>query len=682
MIEVEINPDESMLSAAESVKPTKPVRGGKKATRSKNAGSKAKGKAAKTKEEESHIASSFLEPEDDDFEVKVARSPMNSKKRKSEDISILETTHANDVETELPPTKRRNTRSRTSVAQALGTSVSAPFHEEPADAHMTDVEEIPPPSAPSLKKKGKSGKKRASSHSRKVSTASVASKASLRANVPNDEDIDAALEADLARPLTDDEADVENGQMEQLKGRRLTRSKPAPVKATASVAPTRRGTQASSVTVNQPPMTDVHQSQEVATGDTPKSPPVDASRGLQDDDVVTMPSPKAKKPRANGSRKAKVQQKSRENDTKGSDETPEESIAIDSEVTPHMEAPTSESRQPSGRTLSPQQVTHDRPTSPMPGTRDIMELASEAQSHMPDTQISQDDSRHETDFGGPKKSRTKRPNKKASGPKKVEAGKTVAAGSQHAVDAVQAPFDETQLKDSDNEPPAASERMDFAGANPEKTVSPDEEVKPMKASKASKPKGKAVKTKTAAQRAQVASSPEQPSTVIEIQDSPASRPQSSMHVTPQKAVSPQSSDAENQPPSSRPAISRPPLSPLKSQLTLIPLAAATPISSPAKEKASRLHSTLPWTAVDIGEIFSNTPGGDKENDPFILAKASGSAETELTSPEKKLTVEQWIHFNAQRGEERLRNECERIVGKFEDEGVRALRTLEGIVCTT
>jgi len=45
-----------------------------------------------------------------------------------------------------------------------------------------------------------------------------------------------------------------------------------------------------------------------------------------------------------------------------------------------------------------------------------------------------------------------------------------------------------------------------------------------------------------------------------------------------------------------------------------------------------------------------------------------------------LTVEKWIQFNAQRGEEKLRNECERLVGKFEGEGVRALRTLEGIVC--
>ncbi len=80
-------------------------------------------------------------------------------------------------------------------------------------------------------------------------------------------------------------------------------------------------------------------------------------------------------------------------------------------------------------------------------------------------------------------------------------------------------------------------------------------------------------------------------------------------------------------------------------------------------------------------MFNGTPSANKENDTFAFSKAIESAQHDLTSPEKKLTVEQWIQFNAQRGEERLRNECEHLVGKFEDQGVRALRTLEGLVCT-
>lgn len=116
-------------------------------------------------------------------------------------------------------------------------------------------------------------------------------------------------------------------------------------------------------------------------------------------------------------------------------------------------------------------------------------------------------------------------------------------------------------------------------------------------------------------------------------------------------------------------------------MTCIPLAATTPITSPSKGASSKLQSTLPWTAVDLRQVFNGTPSANKGSDPFAIGKATGSAEDELTSPEKKLTVEQWIQFNAQRGEENLRNECERLVGKFEDEGLGALRTLEGIVCT-
>lgn len=82
---------------------------------------------------------------------------------------------------------------------------------------------------------------------------------------------------------------------------------------------------------------------------------------------------------------------------------------------------------------------------------------------------------------------------------------------------------------------------------------------------------------------------------------------------------------------------------------------------------------MPWTAVDIEKIFLASPDANKEN---LNAALSGA----LTSPEKKLTVEEWIYQNARKGEEQLRNECERLVGRFEGEGVRALKSLEGIRC--
>ena len=125
---------------------------------------------------------------------------------------------------------------------------------------------------------------------------------------------------------------------------------------------------------------------------------------------------------------------------------------------------------------------------------------------------------------------------------------------------------------------------------------------------------------------------------------------------PSLTPSPQSSNAENRPPSSRPLQKK---------------------TSPTRGAPLRLQTTLPWSAVDLENIFLERPEAKNENDP--VATAQVLADT-LTSSEKKLTVEDWIKYNARKGEERLRNECERVVGKFESEGVKALKVLEGIVC--
>ena len=143
--------------------------------------------------------------------------------------------------------------------------------------------------------------------------------------------------------------------------------------------------------------------------------------------------------------------------------------------------------------------------------------------------------------------------------------------------------------------------------------------------------------------------------------------------------SPQSSDAENAPPSSLPSQRRPPLaqlSPSKTQTIRIPLAASTPKTSPSKRNtASKLETTCAWTSVDIENIFLGSPSPNGKS-----ARLFDETQIVLTSPEKRMTVEEWILHNAKQAEERLRNECERLVGRFEGEGIRALRALEGIVC--
>ncbi|PLB48389.1 hypothetical protein P170DRAFT_411206 [Aspergillus steynii IBT 23096] len=145
------------------------------------------------------------------------------------------------------------------------------------------------------------------------------------------------------------------------------------------------------------------------------------------------------------------------------------------------------------------------------------------------------------------------------------------------------------------------------------------------------------------------------------------------------SLSPQSSDAENRPPFMKPSASRAvAASPSKQPSLRVPLAPSTPSPSKRTANAGGLSSSCPWKAIDIDEILL-AGNSDKEN--VDITTALSSVKGDLTSPEKKMTVEQWITWNAKNGEERLRRECERLVGQFEKEGARAMRVLEGIECT-
>ncbi|KAM4060360.1 inhibitor of apoptosis domain-containing protein [Hirsutella rhossiliensis] len=135
--------------------------------------------------------------------------------------------------------------------------------------------------------------------------------------------------------------------------------------------------------------------------------------------------------------------------------------------------------------------------------------------------------------------------------------------------------------------------------------------------------------------------------------------------------SPQSSDAENQPPSSKPLAST-----SAKRVVLAPVTATPMRGSPTKRNVlAGLESSTPWTAVNL-EAVLGTPeaGADKENTVGRMLKKG----KELTSPEKGMTVEEWIYFNAGEAEKKLKHECETMVSKFEREGTRAMNVLEGL----
>ncbi|KAF4554463.1 Bir1-like protein [Elsinoe fawcettii] len=184
----------------------------------------------------------------------------------------------------------------------------------------------------------------------------------------------------------------------------------------------------------------------------------------------------------------------------------------------------------------------------------------------------------------------------------------------------------------------------------------------------------------------------------------------STHTTPQSIRSQRSSDAENHPPSSNARASKrisaaaapvipppapsppveiaapaplqaPRLSPVKT--TRVPLAAQTPNRSPSKHSPTKLgylKARTPWTATDIETIFF--PAEGQENAGTGMAKKIADLGAQLTSPEKKMSVEEWINFQARKGEERLKEECERLVWLFEQEGTRAMGVLEGVEVRT
>lgn len=144
------------------------------------------------------------------------------------------------------------------------------------------------------------------------------------------------------------------------------------------------------------------------------------------------------------------------------------------------------------------------------------------------------------------------------------------------------------------------------------------------------------------------------------------------------SISPQSSDAENRPPSSRPSASRPPVqSTPKHPEFRTALTISTPSPSKRNANAGFGPSGHPWTPVDIDEVlFGEASDTENANLTDLFKDVKGG----LTSPEKKMTVQEWITWNAKNSEDRLKRECERLVSQFEKEGGRALQRLEAIEC--
>ena len=678
--DTDVRGDDSAMPIVEPAKTVKLGKGVKKGAKAGKSAAKSKRQASKAVHENTQVASSLLEPEDDDFEVKVENAFTQGKgikKRKSDSMSTADNAmnHAeaqNQEEESLdqPRKKRRATRSRENLAQRHGAPNPPPQEEHNGDTQRTDDDEIPPPAPPQGRKKGKGGNKRGSSNVRKASIASTASKASLRAILPPDEEIDAGLEAELDRPLTDEEGDIEPPVVTKPLGRRLTRTKPGSRKATASVAPTRRTTRASTVAAEDLTMQDAYPFLPDSTTEAHVPTPKKNEHAIivpDRSDRSSLLEHQEEKPLHENSEPRDEYDKKTE---KSEDAIAAVVIEMD-EDTPMIEPQRERSRQVSRQNTRIPDITRSS------GATD---LASDMNSSALDTQAAEDDLGDEDDASTVKRAGTKRGSKKAPA-KKTKGGKKAAAMTRNVEVIVQRTIDDASPEEQHSHTDPVDSQL---GSVESISVEVTESKKSRKPSRAIARSEKTKKTlpepEALTREASVTPLVDQPNALADTGIARSSEHPQSKHLTPRPASSPQSSDAENRPPSS--CLSKPdPLpsmqSPLKSQTSRVPLAVTTPINSPSRNNISKLQTAFPWTAVEVEHIFEATPVAGKEKSLSTLGEGVKDL---LTSSEKKLTVEQWIQFNAQRGEEKLRNECERLVGRFENQGVRALTVLEGIVC--
>jgi hypothetical protein len=544
------------------------------------------------------------------------------KKRTSEAVTqdLASQTEADTVpDTEPPPPKRRATRIRSSVAQQPTDDVKeqSVLEEKPLDDNTSPV----------MPKKGRKGaKKSTASKQRKTSTASTATKASLRSRIPDDSELEAAIEADLAR----DQPDADPFEFQY-------KHEPLPKQAEQSTE--------NSTSASVAPMRASHQSDEDVFTDVPEPQPAEEPNAVAQ---APTNSKGQKQP------KRKTTTKKPKKDTASSQPQPETDLSTKPDVSEEKPVEHRASRQ------------HD---SLLSVEIQVKRLENEPKQEKPIEPA------------------LKKPGRKPRVTSKAKKSETARKADEPVAPVTQ---DDPPVSDKTKADNRLAEKRSSTEA--EDGVDMQDQSKDEKSPERNRV-GRLSKAppKTAQRYSDIPEKEHRAQSLLESFTHEDNLPHSNngtasvkSHTGPVQestpSPSPQSSDAENQPPSTRPSTSRPPVfSPTKMQTMRIPLAATTPLLSPSKHQGNTgyLTSTYSWKPSDIEEIFLGT-SDDKENRD-ISAALSGSKEV-LTSPEKRMTVEEWITSNAKNGEERLKGECERLVGVFEKEGGRAMRALEGIEC--
>lgn len=119
------------------------------------------------------------------------------------------------------------------------------------------------------------------------------------------------------------------------------------------------------------------------------------------------------------------------------------------------------------------------------------------------------------------------------------------------------------------------------------------------------------------------------------------------------------------------------------------LLVGTPKRTPEATKASSLEQV--WQPIDIDAFFKDDHDMDQFMNDILIDAGLDTIDTSknmddvhaavlagLTDAEKNMTVEQWIIYNAQRGEAKLRMQCQQQIAAFRTESKRAMIALDRI----
>ncbi|CAG7924421.1 unnamed protein product [Penicillium olsonii] len=612
--------DQSILSQA-----TTKSKSTKKATKAKTKATKSKQEPAETEDQDGIDAEEIAQPE-----PSKPKRGVKGKKRTSEDIKdepelISQGVEEAEQPPSGPPAKRRATKTRSS-------SVARKYDYEHSDSIMADAEPAGNMPSDDEPKRGRKPAKKASK-SRKASNVSSSSKTQTVPEGPHDSEIDAQIEAGL-------EEDIPEPVEEESKQPKTSKKIKSNKKSKAA---------------SESPEPAVQQEAEVPEEEEAPASAEDVEAVDVEPEVPEPPAPKAKSSKGSkkkSSKKAKAQD------------------AV-------------EAQSPEPRHSPETKLEEDQRRSSHHESFVAVEIISKNPEPEPESVPKE-----------PVLKAEKKNSKKKEASAKEKKSKKSEKKAEQAPPPPQSPVEEPH----DIEPPAngTDDEFDDADDLPDELelVNPPQQHSPAPKEPSHEPpsshrKRSSLPPKTAKRYSDIPQEEHLAESFVN-QSSPqeareprrtSKRSNQAISPPPQESTpspSPQSSDAENRPPSSRPSSARPPVQSTPKHPEFHPtLTASTPSPSKRNPNAGFGPSGHPWTPVDIDEALFGE-ASDKEN--ADLSGLFNGVKGGLTSPEKKMTVQEWITWNAKNSEDRLKRECERLVGQFEKEGARALRRIEAIEC--